>query len=116
MKEYKFMISIIHILFIGPALVYLGHTHQNIDTWLNYVLLLSGIAIASYHGYLVYKRGGIKPGFMYFLHASIFAPLLIYTAIVGLMKKPVFWGVKKLLIMIGFASIGYHILKITTTN
>lgn len=115
MNNYKLAVSAFHILVSGPLLIYLGNTKSELSMNANYLLLLLGIGIFGYHSYLVYKRGGINYGFINLLHVTIFAPLLIYMSIIGIMKKEVFWGVKKVFIMIGFAAIGYYILKLANS-
>jgi hypothetical protein len=102
-------IELLHTLVIGPLLVYTGNTYGNgLPKWYLYSLIITGFIVMLYHMSLVYKKG-IKNGFMYLLHAVIFAPLLIY---VGLNGENGFWGAYSVLIMIGFASIGYHGMKL----
>ena len=108
------LISLLHIFIIGPILVLFGNTYgaKTNKTWFYYSALIIGLAMLAFHSYLVYKKGGIKPGFMYLLHAAIFAPVLIYIGVMGVANKQAFWGAYSVLIMIGFAAIGYHLLRI----
>ena len=95
-----------HIFLIGPLLIYIGNNYgENISNELFNLLLIIGIGMIIYHSYLVYKKGFIY-GFIYLLHVILFAPVLIY---IGLMKKHSFWGAYFLLMIIGFAAIGYHL-------
>jgi hypothetical protein len=102
-------IELLHILFVGPLLVYIGNTYgTGLSKFLLMILAISGLLISLYHTYLVYKKG-INNGFIYLLHALIFGPLLLY---VGLTGSKGFWGAYSVLMMIGFAAIGYHLKKI----
>lgn len=95
-----------HIFLFGPLLIYIGNNYgENIPNALFNLLLIIGIGMMIYHSYLVYKNG-FSSGFIYLLHAVLFAPVLIY---VGFMKKKSFWGAYSLLMIIGFAAIGYHL-------
>lgn len=95
-----------HIFLFGPLLIYIGNNYgENIHNVLFNLLLIIGIGMMVYHSYLVYKKG-VSSGFMYLLHVILFAPVLIY---IGLMKKKSFWGAYSLLMIIGFAAIGYHL-------
>jgi len=102
-------IELLHILFLGPLLVYTGNTYGNgLPKWYLYTLIATGFTVMLYHISLVYKKG-FRSGFMYLLHAVIFAPLLIY---VGFTGEKAFWGAYSVLMMIGFAAIGYHGMKL----
>ena len=103
------IISLTHILIFGPLLVIIGNSYgMNLNQNMFTAILLTGIAMFLYHLYLVYMKG-VSSGFIYVLHMAIFAPVLIY---VGYYKDKAFWGAYSVLTMIGFASIGYHGLKV----
>lgn len=111
-KMDKYALYLAHILLIGPALVYIGSTYgTGIPKWGFIALLITGLVIAAYHTYLTVKKG-VNNGFIYLLHALIFGPVIIYIGLTGVMNKKVFWGAYSVLMMIGFAAIGYHTKKI----
>jgi hypothetical protein len=102
-------VELFHIFIIGPLLVYTGNTYGNgLPKWYLYSLIITGFTVMLYHMFLVYKKG-FNNGFIYLLHTIIFAPILIY---IGFMGEKAFWGAYSVLVMIGFASIGYHGMKI----
>ena len=108
----KYSLYLAHILLIGPVLVYTGNTYGiGLPKWYLLALLVSGIAITAYHTYLT-VRNGLSSGFIYLLHALIFGPLLIYIGSSAITSKRSFWGAYSVLMMIGFAAIGYHAKKL----
>lgn len=48
-------VNIIHILFIGPLLVYIGYNRENISRKYYELLLMFGFASIGYHGYYAVK-------------------------------------------------------------
>lgn len=103
------LIYLAHILIIGPLLVYIGNTYGNgLTQWMLNVILISGLLLTIFHLYLTFKKG-ISSGFIYLLHGLIFGPLLIYIGLTGING---FWGAYSVIMMIGFAAIGYHAKKI----
>jgi hypothetical protein len=103
------LIYLAHILIIGPLLVYIGNTYGvGLTTWILNTLIITGLLLTIFHLYLTFKKG-VSSGFIYLLHGLIFGPLLIY---IGLTGSDGFWGAYSVLMMIGFAAIGYHAKKI----
>lgn len=102
-------IYLAHVLIIGPLLVYVGNTYGvGLTNMMLNILIITGLVITIYHLYLTYTKG-LSSGFIYLLHGLIFGPLILY---VGLTGSEGFWGAYSVLMMIGFASIGYHAKKI----
>lgn len=107
----KYSLYLAHILLIGPALVYIGNTYgSGIPKWGFITLFVAGLAITAYHIYLTVKKG-LSSGFIYLLHALIFGPVLVYIGSTAITGKKAFWGAYSVLMMIGFAAIGYHTKK-----
>ena len=98
------IVSLFHIFIIGPALIYVGRSYGLIPDWAFMVLLISGAFIFLYHGMKVYKLG-FEIGWIYALHALIYAPLMMY---IGYKKTEAFMGAYTTMIMLGFAAIGFH--------
>jgi hypothetical protein len=99
-------VHLFHILIIGGLFLYVGITRTNIPNFMYYVLLVLGGIIILYHAYKVYKK--IKEGsnpWVNYIHVFIVGPLLVYIGI-NREKTQRFWF--ELLLMLGFASIGYH--------
>lgn len=100
------IINIIHILLIGPGLIYIGQTYGALPNIAFNIILVLGLGIMVYHAYKAYSIG-IKYGWIYALHAAVFAPLLVY---LGALGKKAHNAIYPLLTMVGFAAIGYHLL------
>jgi hypothetical protein len=70
------------------------------------VLLILGIIIILYHGFKVYTK--LKEGFnpwVNYIHIFIVGPLLVY---IGLNREKTQRLYFEILLMLAFASIGYH--------
>jgi len=105
------IVSLFHILVIGPALIYVGRSYGLMPDWTFWVLLLSGAFIFLYHGMKVYKLG-FEIGWIYALHAILYAPLMMY---IGYRKTEAFMGAYTTMIMLGFAAIGFHGMNVIDT-
>lgn len=98
------LISLFHVLFVGPLLLYLGLTKGNLSNFALWVVVFLGAGVSLYHLTKTIQLG-LKQGWIYALHALVFAPLLIY---VGLKGKQAFYAAFSVLLMLGFATMGYH--------
>ena len=104
---YKYtIISLTHILLVGPGLIYLGKTiPSGNNSKINFnILLVLGILLLLSHSHKLYKNG-ISLGWIYALHVFIFSPIMLY---VGLMKENSHYSSLYLLQMIGYSAIGMH--------
>ena len=108
-KSKTFIITIAHILFVSPLLFYIAIKKQNIKYPL--LILIFGILFLLYQSYLVYNKG-LNKGFINLIHMIIFAPLIIYIAIMILLNKQVFWGIYWLFMPLAFAALGYNTYKL----
>lgn len=102
------IVAIFHILFSGPLLIYVGESYGYLPKWQLYGLIILGAGVMLYHITKVMKLG-IFIGWIYALHAFLFAPLLI---VVGILGPKAFLGIYPVLTMLGFSAIGYHGMKI----
>lgn len=111
--DYHFYISLLHIFLISPLLVYIGTSYGKTlnQQWFN-ATLFTGVAVSLYHIYKVYEKGSIKKGWIYALHALLFGPLLIY---IGYYQREAFHAFYTILTMIGFAGLGFHLMKVYKT-
>ena len=55
MLNYGQMIYLIHILLVGPLLIYIGYFKQNTHKTVFDILLIIGIVVVLYHGYKLTK-------------------------------------------------------------
>lgn len=98
-------VSYYHILFTGPLLLYLGLAKSK-PIWVYYALL----AFASLAGlYFIYELMKNTKRYWFIIHVLIFVPLLI---LMGIQKDKTPPIVLSVFIALGFASIGYHILRL----
>jgi len=99
-------IHLFHILIVGGLFLYVGITKSSMPNFMYLVLLTLGIVIILYHGYKIYKKiiEGKNPWVNY-IHFFLVGPLLIF---IGLKKEKTHRLYFELLLMLAFASIGYH--------
>ena len=100
------LVHLIHIIIVGGLFLYVGIYKTNIPKTMNPLLLGLGIVIMLYHIFKVYNY--IKQGKGYWvnlIHILLVGPLLIYIGYNGEKTARLYY---ELLLMLGFASIGYH--------
>jgi hypothetical protein len=100
------IVHLFHILIVGGLFMYVGITRENIPAYMYPILLGLGIIIIFYHIYKVYNY--IKAGKGYWvnlIHILLVGPLLIY---IGYNREKTERKYFEMLLMLGFASIGYH--------
>lgn len=49
-------VSLIHILIVGPLLIYIGYNKQSSPRWSYEILLMLGFASIGYHGYYIIEE------------------------------------------------------------
>ena len=104
MKE--FYVHLFHILFVGTFFLYVGIKSTNTPAFMYPFLLGLGIFIILYHAYKTYfKYSAGKNPWVNLIHILIVGPLLIY---IGYNKQLTPRYAYELLLMLGFAAIGYH--------
>jgi len=100
-------VHLFHILIVGSLFIYVGINREKIYGGLFSVLFYLGIVIIVYHLYKIY--GYLNAGkniWVNIIHVFIIGPLLIYIGYHGEKTARKFFEV---LLMLGFASIGYHL-------
>lgn len=99
-------VHLFHILLVGGLFLYVGITQLNIPKFMYPILVTLGIIIMLYHGFKIYKKlsVGMNPWVNY-IHLFIIGPLLLY---IGLNREKTERRYFEILLMLGFASIGYH--------
>ena len=100
-------VHLFHIIFVGGLFLYVGIAKTTIPALLYPFLLVLGVVIIAYHAFKSYKKlnAGKNP-WVNLIHILIVGPLLVY---IGINKEKTqrFWF--EILLMLGFASIGYHL-------
>ena len=100
------LVHLFHILIVGGLFLYVGIQKTNIPKIMFPILLGLGIIIILYHTFKVYSN--ITKGRGYWvnlIHILLVGPLLIYIGYNGEKTARLYF---ELLLMLGFASIGYH--------
>lgn len=100
-------VNLIHILLIGPLLIFIGLMKpQNI---LYYHILLSlGLLVLVKFAYLLATQTISQRSIWYILHIVLFATLSFY---VGIKKDKTPQIAYSLLLATGIAAFGYHLLR-----
>ena len=100
------LVHLFHILIVGGLFLYVGINREKIYSGLFNVLFYFGFIIVLYHLYKVY--GYLKDNksiWVNLIHIFIVGPLLVYIGYNGDKTARKF---VEILLMLGFASIGYH--------
>ena len=104
MKE--FYVHLFHILIVGSLFLYVGIKSTNTPSFMFPILLGFGAVIIFYHIYKAYvKFAANKNPWVNLFHIFIVGPLLVY---IGYNKQTTPRQAYEFLLMLGFASIGYH--------
>ena len=104
--EIETYVHLFHILIVGSLFLYVGRYKTLIPTTMYPILLGLGLIIIFYHCFKVYNY--IKLGKSYWvnlIHIFIVGPLLVY---IGYNRENTARLYFEILLMLGFASIGYH--------
>jgi hypothetical protein len=96
------IISIFHILVVATLFLYVGIKKTDIPSFMFLSLLGLGAIIIPYH---VYKASIKKSGWVNYIHIFLVGPLLMYIGYNGAATERRYF---ELLMMLGFASLGYH--------
>ena len=99
-------VHLFHILIVGGLFLYVGIAKTSIPSIMYPILIGLGIIIILYHIFKAYKK--LKDGknpWVNYIHILIVGPLLLY---IGLNREKTQRLYFELLLMLAFASIGYH--------
>ena len=99
-----FLLSLIHVLFFAPPLLYVGLKRSQIPPWAFNALLFTGIFIAVFHLYRLLQSGS----YINAIHLCIIAPVLMA---IGYKAQQTPRSLYEILLMITFAMIGWHTLN-----
>jgi hypothetical protein len=100
------LVHLFHIIIVGSLFLYVGINREKIPKILFPVLFWLGLLIVFYHIYKTYNYIKLGKGYwVNLIHIFIVGPLLIY---IGYKEEKTARLYFELLLMLGFASIGYH--------
>jgi hypothetical protein len=100
------LVYIFHILIVGSLFLYVGIYRDKIPQLIYPVLFYLGIIIILYHIFKVYRYITLGKGYwVNLIHILIIGPILIY---IGYNREKTARLYYELLLMLGFAAIGYH--------
>jgi len=101
------IVHLFHIIIVGALFLYVGMHRDMLDpTWFK-VLFYLGLFIVVYHLFKVYGYWVASRGFwVNIIHILFVGPLLVY---IGYYGKDTSRKYFELILMLGFASIGYHL-------
>ena len=106
MISHELIVHLFHLIIVGSLFLYVGIRQSKIPGFFYPLLLYLGIFIILYHGYKAFKKmQSGKNAWVNFIHILLVAPLLIY---IGYNKISTPRYCYELLLMLGFAAIGYH--------
>jgi hypothetical protein len=101
------LVRLFHIFVVGTLFLYVGIKREHIYQVIFPILFYLGIIIVLYH---IYKLLGYlkenKSIWVNLIHILIVGPLLIYIGYNGEKTTRLYF---EILLMLGFASIGYHL-------
>jgi hypothetical protein len=98
--------NIFHVAVVAPLFILVGFYRDKTPDWVFNLLLFFGAIIVLYHSYRAYEK--LKDGksaWVNWIHILLVAPLLL---ILGYLKKDANRRYFEMLLMLGFAALGYH--------
>jgi len=103
---YLTFVHLFHILFVGTLFLYVGINRTNIPSIMFPLLKYLGILVILLHSYKAYFNIiSNKSAWINYFHALLIGPLLVTIGIYGVDTPRKYF---ELLLMAGFAAIGYH--------
>jgi hypothetical protein len=104
--ESSLFVHLFHIIFVGGLFLYFGITRTNNSKQVLQGLLYLGLFIVFYHIYKTYNYVVMgKQYWVNLIHIFFVGPLLMYIGYYGEKTHRLYF---EILLMFGFASMGYH--------
>lgn len=106
------MLSIFHIFLVSPFLIYVGLTRNTMSNTMFNTILGIGLIVLIYHSFkIIYKWNSRQYHSLWInlIHIFIIAPVLLY---IGYMKEYSIKPIYEIVLMLGFASLGYHLYSL----
>ena len=98
------LVHLFHILIVGTLFLYVGLRRDKMPKFMYPVLIAVGAVVLLYHAVSMVQHKG-KRAWISLIHIVLVGPLLVYIGYTGKETSRKFY---ELLLMLGFASIGYH--------
>ena len=113
MNYYSLFVHLFHIFFVGGLFLYVGIYRNVCSKYIFNLLFTLGIIILFYHTYKAYVKisKNINPWVNLF-HICIIAPIILLIGYNGKDTKRFYF---EFILMLAFASIGYHLYYIFYT-
>ncbi len=103
--ELETYVHLFHILIVGSLFLYVGIQRTAISSTMYPILFGLGLFVIVYHSYKVYNYMKLGKGYwVNLIHIFLVGPLLVY---IGYNREKTPRLYFELLLMLGFASIGY---------
>jgi hypothetical protein len=100
------LVYLFHLFIVGPLFLYVGIYRDHIPKIMYSILLYLGIFIIFLHIFKVYNYIKLGKGYwVNLIHIFMVGPILIY---IGYNREKTSRLFYELLLMLGFAAIGYH--------
>ena len=99
-------VHLFHVIIIGGLFLYVGIHRTNIPAFMFPLLLGLGVIVILYHIFKVYTYMKLGKGYwVNLIHILLVGPVLVYIGYNGEKTQRLYF---ELLLMLGFAAIGYH--------
>ena len=99
-------INVVHIAILAPLFIYVGLQRDQVHEYVFYALGLMGAVVLAYHAYKAcMKLTAGQSAWINWIHILFVAPLLL---LLGYLKKDANRRYFEMLLMLGFAALGYH--------
>ena len=97
---------IVHLAVIAPLFLYVGFAREDVPDTVFNALGVLGLVIIGYHVYRAYQNlKDNKSAWVNWIHIFLVAPLLL---ILSYLKKDASRRYFEMLLLLGFAAMGYH--------
>jgi hypothetical protein len=105
------LINLFHILLVSPFFIWVGVSRSNLPDGAFIACLILGMFVFLYHAFKAFRRimQGSTYAWVNLIHALWVGPLLIY---IGMRKKDTVRAAFELLLLTGFAALGYHLYEL----
>lgn len=110
-KSYWYFVSLFHVILVSSLFLYVGIKGDSISNFLYQLLFIIGFSVLLYHGYKMVLKLQTNKSYIWvnIMHVFFIAPLLMY---IGYYKKDTPKFLYDIMLLFGFASLGYHSVEI----
>lgn len=111
--DYHVLLNLFHILLVVPFFLWVGISRGTLPDGVFTTCLILGLIVFLYHGYKTFVRLQLKSSLVWInlVHFLWVGPLLLY---IGAKKKDAPRPAYELLLLTGFAALGYHLYELAT--